>query len=124
MSDFLNSSNIIGRRFVQFTYIAVAFLVFFAIINFFANYFINTYLNLFVAALVTINLYVKYPFPLKVIIQLLIGGGLYVALLYIETIDNSGWIWSLTFPAFAYLLNDKKGGVAWTVLYGMGLLVV
>jgi signal transduction histidine kinase len=73
---------------------------------------------------ISINFKLKYSLEKKIFFFLLVSVFILVFFLYSENMNNTGWLWSLAFPAFSFLLNNKRKGIEWSFLYGGCLLLV
>ena len=118
------NSDFIYERFMKFTQIAVFFLILMMVLNFYQGNFIVVTIDIIVALLFLINLSMKYSNRIKIFLLLFIGMLLFIYLLYNKNLNGTGLLWSLSFPAFSFLLNNKKGGFLWTSTYGTILFLV
>ena len=116
--------DIVLKRYKRFTLITIVYLTIFGIIRYYNNEILNSYFDFFILIVVVINYKLKYSLEKKILLFLFISICLLIFLLYSENTHNTGWLWSLAFPAFSFLLNNKKEGIKWTILYGVILLSI
>jgi len=112
------------NRYRIFTKLAITCLAIFSIIDFYNDDMLNVLVDLFTAFALSLNLLLKHSLSSKIFLFLSIGISLCVFFIYDGSKDNTGLLWSVTLPAFAFLLNNKKNGFKWTYLYGIILLVI
>ncbi len=119
-----NETKIIFNRYIKFSYIAISFLSIFSLINLYVGNMTNAFIEILIVILFLVNFKMNYSNKTKVNILLFSGMTLFIYLIYSNTLQSTGWLWSLTFSAFAFLLNNKRGGVLWTVGFGATLSLV
>ncbi|MEA2098956.1 MAG: HAMP domain-containing sensor histidine kinase [Campylobacterota bacterium] len=119
-----NTREIIGERLVKFSYITVLALIFFSILSYLNSNMLALYVDAGIAILLMLNIRTKLPVGKKVFIFICLGFFLLTFLIYYSVIDTTGWLWSLVFPAFIFLLNEIKKSILWTVSFGVMLLFI
>jgi len=121
-----NKSEILPRRFLKFSYVAIFFILFYSVINFVNDHILHAIIDVTIATLIILNLLLKKErtYENKIYLILFIGMSLFIFIIYDGGTKGTGWLWSLTFPAFSFLLNNKQKGLLWTLLFGIILLFI
>lgn len=115
--------NGINKRLIKFSYITIFVLLIFSSVNYFSGAMVAFYVDIFVAISLLLNIKSKLVLTKKISIFLSLGMILLVFLFY-HSVEDSGWLWSLVFPAFIFLLNGTKQGIVWTFMFGSVLLSI
>ncbi|MEA1918375.1 MAG: HAMP domain-containing sensor histidine kinase [Campylobacterota bacterium] len=116
--------ELIDRRLTKFTVVSVICLVFMALFHIaYENYMMSAVL-IFISIILSLNAITTFSLHVKVFIMLCAGALLHIFLLYSGDTGQSGWLWILLYPPVAFLLNNKRNGLIWTLLLGFVILTI
>jgi signal transduction histidine kinase len=120
----IDIEKVVLKRYRRFTVITAIYLFCFGVLHYYHNERLNAYLDFFMMVAILINFKLKYPLEKKIFFFLLVSVFMLTFFIYSQEMHNTGWLWSLAFPAFSFLLNDKKRAIRWTLFYGTVLFSI
>jgi len=80
--------------------------------------------DIVVVFLIFLNIYIKHSQKNKIFFLLFGGMFYFVFLIYSGGFLHTGFLWVLTFSAFAFLLNNTENGIRWSLTFGIVLLLI
>jgi len=120
----INQKKLMYNRYKKFTLVAVVYLFISGVIYYIHNDIYNMILHLFIIITFVVNFLLKHSLDSKIFLFLLISSFSLIYFTYDMNFNHSNWLWSLTFPAFSFLLNNKERGMKWTYFYGVVLFIL
>ena len=117
-------SQVINKRFIKFSKIAISVLFMFSVLRFYQENFSIAIADAMGGTLMLINLKSNLTISKKITLFLFITVVMFLIFIYHSFLDPTLWHWGYSFPAFAYLLNDRNNGKKWSVFAGMVVIVV